>query len=85
MRKSALMLLPVLLLVGCGSSPKTHFHTLVAVPPAQTAPRPSAMDLPIQVGDVNLPGTLDRLSLVTRGSGTAAEPFGPGPLGRAAR
>jgi hypothetical protein len=61
----------MLLLAGCGSSPKTRFHTLVAVPPAQTASRPSAIDLPIQVGDVNLPGTLDRLSLVTRGSGTA--------------
>jgi uncharacterized protein len=71
MRKSTLMLLPVLLLVGCGSSPKTHFHTLVAVPPTPTASRQSAMDLPVQVGDVNLPGTLDRLSLVTRGSGTA--------------
>jgi hypothetical protein len=71
MRKSTLMLLPILLLAGCGSSPKTHFHTLIAVPPAQSASRSSAIDLPIQVGDVNLPGTLDRLSLVTRGSGTA--------------
>ena len=71
MRKWALTLLPILLLAGCGSSPTTHFHTLIAVPPAQTMSRPSALDLPIQVGDVNLPGTLDRLSLVTRGSGTA--------------
>jgi uncharacterized lipoprotein YmbA len=70
MRQRALILLPILLLAGCGGSPKTHFHTLIPVPPAQTALRPPGTDLPIQVGDVNLPGTLDRQSLVTRGSGT---------------
>lgn len=63
------VLAPMLLLAACGS-PATHFHTLVPVPADQAAQVPAAMGSPIQVGNVVLPGTLDRLSLVTRGLGT---------------
>jgi uncharacterized lipoprotein YmbA len=69
-QRALVVLLPLLLLVGCGSSPKTHFHTLVPEPPAQGASPMPGTGLPIQIGDVNLPGTLDRQSLVTRGPGT---------------
>jgi uncharacterized protein len=67
MRHTALLL--GLLLVSCGSSPKTHFYTLDAVPPGQATARPAHISQPIQVGHVDLPGTLDRLPVVTRASG----------------
>jgi uncharacterized lipoprotein YmbA len=60
------------LLTACGSSPKTHFHTLVAVPPATTADATAGGPM-LQVGQVGLPSALDRLSLVTRGPGTRVD------------
>lgn len=58
----------LLLLTACGSSPKTHFFTL--------DPAPGSADhaagwhgSPIEVGGVQLPATLDRLSMVTQGPG----------------
>jgi uncharacterized protein len=71
------LVMPFLLLTGCGSSPKTHFHTLVTVPPQQGSVAPDASGKPIQIGDVNLPGTLDRQSLVMRGGGTTVEVLDP--------
>jgi uncharacterized lipoprotein YmbA len=76
--KHAAWLIPLLLLTACGSSPKTHFYTLVPVPPAQTGQAgaksgSTAAGPPVQVGHVALPGTLDRLSVVTRGAGARIE------------
>ena len=66
-RYSALVL--GFLLVSCGSSPKTHFYTLDAVPSGQVTAGSAHIRQPIQVGHVDLPGTLDRLPVVTRASG----------------
>ena len=57
----------VLAMTACGSSPKTHFYTLDAVPATQHADHAARSDVPVTVGRVELPGTLDRLSIVTRG------------------
>ncbi len=58
------------LLTACGSSPRTHFYVLDPVPGSQqVAARSHA---PVQVTDVTIPQTLDRLSLVRRS--------GPGQL-----
>lgn len=65
-----------LLLAGCGSSPPTHFFTLNPVPPAAGAPPVHAKDPPVQVGDVQLPPTLDRLEMVLRGPGTQVQVLG---------
>lgn len=54
-------------LAGCGS-PKTHFYTLVPMPPVlRDSADPSGP--PLQVARVELPGDLDRASLVTLGPG----------------
>jgi uncharacterized protein len=73
MRQRILVLLPVLLLVACGGSPKTRFHTLVPMPAGQGTHVAAKAGKPIQVGNVALPSTLDRLSLVTRGRGTTLD------------
>lgn len=73
MRHRFLVLFPVLLLSACGGSPKTHFHTLVTDPTGQAHHIPVRGDDPIEVGHVTLPGSLDRLWLVTRGQGTNIE------------
>jgi uncharacterized protein len=66
--RCAFLLAPlVLALSACGSSPKTQFYTLDAVPPASPAPTPAAR-AQIEVGKVEIPGTIDRLSMVTRKS-----------------
>lgn len=59
----------VLLLVGCASSPATHYYTL------EVAPSPSrhshGVSTPVSISAVNLPPTLDRRDMVTRtGSNT---------------
>lgn len=63
---------PVLLLLaitGCGSSPKTQFYTLDAVPTAGSVTyRPVATRM--EVGHVDLPATLDRQSMVRQGRGS---------------
>ncbi len=68
MRHRAAILLLALALPSCGSSPKTHFYTLDAVPPAGPLSHSDGSGS-MQVGHVDLPATLDRLSIVTRGSG----------------
>jgi uncharacterized protein len=55
-------------LAGCGSSPKTHFYTLKEVPAASGANGSDVVG-PVMVGQVNIPSTLDRLSMVTAGAG----------------
>lgn len=59
-----------LLVAGCGSSPKTHFYTLVPETPAAADPAPTHGPK-LRVGRIELPSTLDRTSLVTLGPGTA--------------
>ncbi len=54
-------LLSVLLLVGCGSSPKTHFYTL-SVASYDTGRR--SISFPVQLVAVHLPPTLDRKQMV---------------------
>jgi hypothetical protein len=67
------LVLAVLLAVsGCGSSPKTQFYTLVPVGSAH-APPSSLRGRPLQVGHVDLPGTLDRTAPVTQGPGTQVD------------
>ncbi|PPQ30151.1 PqiC family protein [Rhodopila globiformis] len=65
-----ILLLPILVLSACGGSPKTHFHTLVTEPPQHGSVASDRSGPPIQVGDVDLPGALDRQALVMRGPGT---------------
>jgi uncharacterized lipoprotein YmbA len=59
----------VLSVASCGTSPKTHFYTLTPVPPAQGTQPAALSGPPLQVGNVALPGALDRQSIVTRGPG----------------
>jgi len=66
MMRSA-VLLTVLALAACGSSPKTEFYTLVPVTTA-TATRSDLKGAPIQIGRVALPSTLDRAALVIQGA-----------------
>jgi len=61
----------LLILGGCGSSPKTQFYTLVPKPPAGQPARVMQAEPPLVVGRVALPGTLDRAALVTQGPGPA--------------
>jgi uncharacterized protein len=69
-RLTALLL--ALSLTACGSSPKTQFYTLDAVPGAQQAQTVHPRG-PVMVGHVDLPATLDRLWMVKGGSGNAIE------------
>jgi uncharacterized lipoprotein YmbA len=57
----AFLLVACLALCGCGSSPKTHFFTLQAVPPQSRA----AGKIPaLQVISVHIPAALDRQEMV---------------------
>jgi uncharacterized lipoprotein YmbA len=76
MRRVLLALGLVLPLAACGGSPKTNFHTLVAVPPAHGQPSSSDFGAPVQVGDVSLPESLDRLAMVAQGPGTRVNVMG---------
>jgi uncharacterized protein len=62
------VLLTLCLLAGCSGSPPTQFYTLDPVSAAVPAPTstPTRSHRPIVIGQVQLPPTLDRLSLVTR-------------------
>ncbi len=53
-------LLSILLLTGCGSSPKTHFYTLSAA--GETGRR--SISFPVQLVAVHLPPSLDRKQMV---------------------
>ena len=68
MTDRAAILVLALILAGCGSSPKTNFYTLDPVPGAKVVPA-HRHELPILVSHVDLPGELDRQSLVTHGAG----------------
>jgi uncharacterized protein len=63
------VLLSLLLLGSCGSSPKTNFFTLEPIGRGQETMRRMPAATRIEVGDVTLPATLDRLALVTRADG----------------
>ena len=65
-----------LLLAGCGSSPPTHFFSLNAVPPAGGTRTARLKGPPLQVRDIELPPTLDRLEMVERGPGTQVQIMG---------
>jgi uncharacterized lipoprotein YmbA len=53
----------LMLLAGCGSSPKTHFYTLNNIP--GTASRHS-LSYPVQLTAVHVPPSLDRRQMVSR-------------------
>ena len=66
-QRFGIVLVIAVTMTACGRSPKTHFYTLDAVPAAPRAEHAARSDAPVTVGRVELPGTLDRLSIVTRG------------------
>jgi len=54
-------------LVGCGSSPPTHYYTLTAVSPAPGgSPERGSAEYSVSVGPVTLPEIVDRPQLVVR-------------------
>jgi uncharacterized lipoprotein YmbA len=57
-------MLMALLLSACGSSPPSRFYTLDPVPPSR--PMATSAGPAIEVSQVSLPESLDRLSFVTR-------------------
>jgi uncharacterized protein len=58
----------VLILASCGSVP-TQTYTLTSVPPSQPASQGRALQPPIELGDVSIPATIDRSSIVQIASG----------------
>lgn len=65
-----------LMLAGCGSSPPTRFFALTAVGPSGGNPAVSLKGRPVQVGDIQLPQTVDRQAMVLRGPGTQVQVLG---------
>ncbi len=61
--RSAITFAALLVLAGCGSSPKTHFYTLSVGTraPAQAV----TLSSPVQIAAVHLPGSLDRREMVS--------------------
>jgi uncharacterized protein len=63
--------LALLMLAGCGSSPRTQYFTLAVAP--GTGEDHRAMSSPVTVASVNLPASLDRSAMVRRtGANTMA-------------
>jgi uncharacterized lipoprotein YmbA len=62
--REGLVLLTALVLASCGTSPKTHYFTLAAIPaePQET----TAIASPVTVAAVHVPPSLDRQELVRR-------------------
>jgi uncharacterized lipoprotein YmbA len=58
------VLLALLLVLSACGSPPIHYHTLAVETPQRSVPAPAGLKL--RVGEVSLPPTLDRHSLVTR-------------------
>jgi len=56
-------LLLVLLLAGCGATPKEAFYTLASAPPVESA---AAATMTVHVGPVAIPDTVDRTPMVIR-------------------
>ncbi len=69
--RTGLLLVVALSLIGCASSPATHFFTLHAIPAAEN--RQPALPAPVQIAAVHLPPSLDRRQMVrmTSASGVA--------------
>lgn len=61
------LMIPLLTLAGCASSPPTRFFALEPLPPA--APAAAARGAPVRVDAVHLPPTLDRQAMVRGESG----------------
>lgn len=64
--KRAAVLLALLLLAGCGSSPPTQHYTLDPIPSRQPAAMVSGA--PIKVAAVHIPPSLDRQEMVREGA-----------------
>jgi uncharacterized lipoprotein YmbA len=62
--RRTLPLLLVLALADCGTSPKTHYFTLAAVPPQEPAQASTAS--PVTVAAVHVPPSLDRREMLRR-------------------
>lgn len=69
--RGMIALAALLLLAGCGSSPKTHFYTLDVVRGA--GGRQAGLSAPIQLAAVHIPAALDRQSMVRRTGANAVE------------
>jgi hypothetical protein len=61
-RAIALLAAALLLLAGCGSSPKTHYYTLDPV--SGTGGNRLAIAMPVTVAAVHLPASLDRREMI---------------------
>src|SRR5690348_8616881 len=57
-----------LLIAGCASS-KTNYYTLNPIPPAHPVTGGSALKPPIEVAQIQLPGTIDRDAIVLQAGG----------------
>lgn len=64
--KRAGVLLALLLLAGCGSSPPTQHYTLDPVAPRQ--PATTVSGVPVKVSAVHIPPSLDRQEMVREGA-----------------
>jgi uncharacterized lipoprotein YmbA len=85
--RGAVLLTTVILLAGCGSSPKTHYFTLSRVPGGQE--RTASIGTPVTVAAVHVPQSLDRSEMVrTTGDNTVEisdQDRWTAPLGEIAR
>lgn len=61
-------LLLVMVLAGCGSSPKTHYFSLDVV---HTSGKTRTIDYPVQIAAVHIPAMLDRRQMVSGANGNA--------------
>jgi uncharacterized lipoprotein YmbA len=62
--RRTLPLLLVLALADCGTSPKTHYFTLAAVPPQE--PPKASVAAPVTIAAVHVPPSLDRREMLRR-------------------
>jgi uncharacterized lipoprotein YmbA len=82
-----ILVLGLLLLANCGSSPKTHYYTLAVVP--GSGPEKGSIATPVTVAEVHLPPSLDRREMVRRTGPNTADISGDdrwtAPLGEMIR
>lgn len=69
--RKAIVPLILLVLANCGSSPKTHYFALAAMPGA--AREKGSIAYPVTVAAVHVPPSLDRLEMVSRTGETTVE------------
>jgi uncharacterized lipoprotein YmbA len=85
--RRAIVVLGLLVLANCGSSPKTHYFTLDVVPGTEQEKRSIAS--PVTVAEVHLPPSLDRREMVRRTGANTADISGQdrwtAPLGEMIR